>query len=349
MFSRKSGSLEHQTADRVAVALEAISGSNSRKEIVADPRPDVVNGRETYTFSITVPVVNDRTNEVVGIVGVIILADGVQPLVEQAIRANEDITAMAIYSDDGYIFGSYEADRVGKNMLEADAGLFGSAITEAQQAVQEGNLYHTKQYSSVLKTNLQIVLYPFIIGESGASWSVMIGTSEAFILKEVNRLTREVILIAVIVAILVAVVIFFVLSSTVKPIVNVAATLKDISEGEGDLTRTVNVQSKDEIGDLARYFNATLEKIKALIITIKNQSVALFDIGNELASNMTETAAAINEITANIQSIKGRVINQSASVTETNATMEQITLYIDKLNDNVEKQSASVSKSSSAI
>ena len=39
---------------------------------------------------------------------------------------------------------------------------------------------------------------------------------------------------------------------------------------------------------------------------------------------MNETAAAVNEINANIQSIKGRVINQSASVSETHATMEQL-------------------------
>ena len=138
-------------------------------------------------------------------------------------------------------------------------------------------------------------------------------------------------------------------SSIARPIARVAATLRDISEGEGDLTRQIAVSSKDEIGDLAHYFNLTLEKIRTLIIAIKNKSANLFDIGNELAGNMTETAAAVNEITANIQSIKGRVINQSASVTETNATMEQITINIDKLNGHVERQTSSVSKSSSAI
>jgi methyl-accepting chemotaxis protein len=64
---------------------------------------------------------------------------------------------------------------------------------------------------------------------------------------------------------------------------------------------------------------------------------------------MTETAAAVNEITANIQSIKGRVINQSASVTETNATMEQVIANINKLNGHVENQSRNVSQASSAI
>jgi methyl-accepting chemotaxis protein len=64
---------------------------------------------------------------------------------------------------------------------------------------------------------------------------------------------------------------------------------------------------------------------------------------------MSETAAAINQITSNIQSIKGRVISQSAGVTETNSTMEQITANIERLNEHVERQALSVAKSSSAI
>jgi methyl-accepting chemotaxis protein len=75
----------------------------------------------------------------------------------------------------------------------------------------------------------------------------------------------------------------------------------------------------------------------------------LSDIGANLASNMSETAAAVGEITTNIQNIKGRVINQSSSVTETIATMEQITFNIQKLNEHVERQTSSVAQSSSAI
>jgi methyl-accepting chemotaxis protein len=78
------------------------------------------------------------------------------------------------------------------------------------------------------------------------------------------------------------------------------------------------------------------------VLIIKQKATLLSDIGNDLASNMTETAAAINEITANIQSVKGRVINQSASVTETNATMEQVIANINKLNGHIEKMATNV-------
>jgi methyl-accepting chemotaxis protein len=68
-----------------------------------------------------------------------------------------------------------------------------------------------------------------------------------------------------------------------------------------------------------------------MVLLIKQQAVSLHNIGNELASNMTETAAAINENTTNIHTIKGRVLNQSDNVTETNATTEQIAVNIGKL------------------
>jgi methyl-accepting chemotaxis protein len=185
------------------------------------------------------------------------------------------------------------------------------------------------------------------VGDTG--YRVVLVLPELVLYETILNIERVIVIVLTVTIVVVFILAFFLSVRITGPIVKTTLTLKDISEGEGDLTKTVNVNSKDEIGDLARYFNETLEKIKNLVVTIKNQTVALFDIGTELASNMAETAAAINEITANIQSIKGRVINQSASVTETNVTMKQIAGNIDKLSDNVGHQSESVAQSSSAI
>jgi len=168
--------------------------------------------------------------------------------------------------------------------------------------------------------------------------------------REVGRQVREAIIISlVIMALGVLLLVLFCRVMLIKPISGTVNMLKEISEGEGDLTKRLKVSSDDEIGRMAHYFNLTLDKIKHMVISIREQSVSLSGIGSELASNMTETAAAINEITANTQNIKGRVLNQSASVSETNATMEQVTFNISKLNGHVEKQSEAVSQSSAAI
>jgi methyl-accepting chemotaxis protein len=169
------------------------------------------------------------------------------------------------------------------------------------------------------------------------------------VLAPVHNMMRITVIISIIMLAIMALAAVFLSKSITRPIISVTATLKDIAEGEGDLTKVIPEQGKDEITELSHYFNQTLGKIKNLIITIKNQATILSNTGNELSSNMTETAAAINQITANIRSIKSRVVNQSASVTETNATMEQITVNIDKLNGHVNNQTTSVSQSSTAI
>jgi methyl-accepting chemotaxis protein len=130
---------------------------------------------------------------------------------------------------------------------------------------------------------------------------------------------------------------------------NINAILREISAGEGDLTKRIAIKRNDEIDELAGYFNLTLDKIRDLIAAIKDQAAKLSGIGSELAVRMNETATTINKITAGIQNIKGQMISQSASITETGATMEQLTANIDRLGTNVEEQTGSVAQSSSAI
>ena len=135
--------------------------------------------------------------------------------------------------------------------------------------------------------------------------------------------------------------------SIARPVEGVALILENVAKG--DFTKRIDIVSKDEIGDLAHNFNLTLENIKKMIFSIKTEANKLSQVGSDLANNMTETAAAVNEITANVQSINNRVMNQSASVSETHATMEQVMTNIDKLNGHVEYQSENITQASSAI
>jgi len=168
--------------------------------------------------------------------------------------------------------------------------------------------------------------------------------------KNLGIISERIIIAVTIVAIIASILLALIITSNIaKPIVKVADQLKDIAEGEGDLTHAIPIHSNDEVGDLAVYFNETLEKIKKLVVNVKGEADTLSGIGTDLAHDMDETAAAVNQINANIQSIKGRIINQSASVSQTHATMEQLTVNIHKLNDHVENQTIHMSQASSAI
>jgi len=347
-YSRENGPIEVRATGDVDKSMAYFNGPNSKKERVETPEARNVGGKDIYILRFMAPIINTRTNETVGGVGGYIDIAAIQSALANTIATNEIIAAMSIYDDTGFIIASYVPDRVGKNMRDVDT-IYGDDLNTAFQAVQRGQEGRYSSYSPVLGSNVQIDLMPIEIGDSDKTWNIMIAATEDFMLLEVNELTRLTIILASIAIVAAVAIVYFVLARTLKPVVTVAETLKDIAQGEGDLTRSVNINSKDEVGDLANYFNQTLTKIKNLVLSIKQEAAKLSDIGQALASNMNQTAAAVNQITANIQSIKQRVINQSASVTETNATMEQVTVNINKLNGHVENQSNYVSQSSAAI
>jgi methyl-accepting chemotaxis protein len=296
-----------------------------------------------------VPIIRDEDGQVVGVVGAAVDLTPTENLVKNNHPYGEG--RVVAYANDGMIVAHYTHEMIGKNIRDADSvAILGQlAVDDTLTTMRNSDAAGVSKGDNGRNNGRMFYSYPFFIGNMKSSWTVLSSVPEKTVLKEVSDLTRLTILIAAISIIITAVIIFFIANSVTKPIVFVSNTLKDISEGEGDLTKTVNISSKDEVGDLARYFNATLGKIKGLVVIIKTQAVALFDIGNELASNMTETAAAINQITSNIQSLKQQTVNQSASVTETNATMEQITENIETLNGHINQQTNSVSQSSSAV
>ncbi len=180
-------------------------------------------------------------------------------------------------------------------------------------------------------------------------WTVIISAPTDEFMGSVDTLRLEMILIGFGVLAGSLVIVFFVARAMIKPVNVVVNALKDIAEGEGDLTVRLPVHGNDEVTDLSEYFNETIEKIGSSIKSVGESSEDMTNIGNELASNMTETASAVHQISANIDGVKQQALTQAASVTETAATIEEIIRTIKQLNGSIENQAASVAESSSAI
>ena len=346
--TKETGSVTARASTDVENTMIRLNGPEARIDRFDDPVPRNVNGRNTFVIIIQVPITHPTTNEVVGAVGCLLNVAVIQPTLEYTLQNNDDIALMVMYSSDGTILGHFIPDRIGKKILDVDVE-FGGARQEAFQAIQRGTSFYGNTYDPTLRTNVRLLMHSFALGESGRTWSILIGVAESHVLRHVNAITRFTIILAVTAILAGAVITYITLHYATKPLVYVTATLKDIAEGEGDLSKTISTNSKDEIGDLSKYFNDTLSKIKDLVLSIRSEANVLSNVGTDLASNMNETAAAVNEITSNIQSIKGRIINQSASVSETHATMEQVVSNINKLDTLVQEQSANVAQASSAI
>jgi len=227
------------------------------------------------------------------------------------------------------------------------SGLFTNRMGALLQSLKDGTVFNETLDSQEHNAKMIVLTRPFAIGNDEDTWMAVTVVPYNTVMAQLQQMTMFLIILGVVILAAITIIIFFVSRSITAPIKSMEKVLGFI--GEGDFTQSIEVTTNDEIGNMSRFLNTTLDKIKTLIKVIKEQASELSKVGTDLSSNMTETAAAINQITANIQSIKGRAINQSASVSETNATMEQITNNIHKLNEQVERQTTSVSQSSSAI
>ncbi len=151
-------------------------------------------------------------------------------------------------------------------------------------------------------------------------------------------------------ALIISIVLAYLLSkSVVKPIKRTVRILKDISEGDGDLTQKLPKEGNDEITLMAEFFNKTIEKTRNAISTVIEESNKMNTISTQLTQDMEETAVAAEGINTNINVIKNMTNNQNQAVTEVDTTMKNITANITELNKSVEEQNVAVSESSAAI
>ncbi len=182
-----------------------------------------------------------------------------------------------------------------------------------------------------------------------ADWTVIVKAPVHEFLGTVDILRKTMIGIGFAILATVLLIVFFVALRIVRPINVVVTALKNIAQGEGDLTVRLPAVGNDEITDLSEYFNQTIAKIGSSIKTVGKDTHNMEKIGTELAANMSETASAVHQISANIDGVKKQALTQAASVTETAATVEEVIRTIRQLNGSIESQAASVEQSSSAI
>jgi len=321
---------------------------NEKKTVIMNPYLDNVGTKQILNATIASPIfAHNENKKVLGVVGVDVNMETIQAISREQKPFGTGFTA--VFSNNGTVVAHFDPQRIGKNMLDTERDMAGDYLEKMMEAISKGRQYYFTNYIAGENDDYAVYIDPIKIGNNGNAWSYAIAVPLDTIMSGVNKMLVTVILITCLVLAGVCIAAVFLARTISSPIIKVTNMLKDISEGEGDLTRCININSKDEIGSLSHYFNMTLKKIKDLIVIIKNEAGLLNEISCVLSSNMSETAAAVNEITANIQSIKTRVINQSASVSETNSAMEQVTANIYKLNDDIEDQSVNVTQVSSAV
>ena len=180
-------------------------------------------------------------------------------------------------------------------------------------------------------------------------WTVVVYAPEHEFLGTLQFLRRTTYIFILLVLIGSIIIILITAQRIVKPINVVVEALKNIAQGEGDLTVRLPLFGNDEMTELSAYFNQTIEKIATSIRATMSSSNEMEKIGDELTSNMTKTQGAVRQIHTNIDGVTQEAQTQASSVTEIASTMEEIIRTIKQLNGSIENQASSVAQSSSAV
>ena len=110
-----------------------------------------------------------------------------------------------------------------------------------------------------------------------------------------------------------------------RPLDEVVSQLRDISEGEGDLTKRLAVRSRDEIGELARWFNIFMDKLQGIMVqvgavtgSVASASQQLSAASEELSSGTQEQASSLEETAASLEEITGTVKQNADNARQAN-------------------------------
>ncbi len=115
-------------------------------------------------------------------------------------------------------------------------------------------------------------------------------------LNKVNSTVRDfsMQIIAVALALMVPVILFiywFINRSITVPLRKVSTSLCDIAEGEGDLTRRLTVEGKDEISEISEVFNVFMDKLQSIIREVQESAKQVLVTTNQLAAVSAQVAA----------------------------------------------------------
>ncbi|KRF12252.1 methyl-accepting chemotaxis protein [Paenibacillus sp. Soil787] len=161
----------------------------------------------------------------------------------------------------------------------------------------------------------------------------------------VSKFNIGVILVTVILGIFIALIIS---RRIVKPLLQVSKQVKEIAEGEADLTKEILVSSKDEIGDLALYFNQMLRNLRSIMKHIGHSAEQVASSSEQLSASSQQTSKATEQITYTMQEVATGTDKQVVSLDQNVTTIQEISKGIQQIAESIQDVSSSSHQSAEA-
>lgn len=112
--------------------------------------------------------------------------------------------------------------------------------------------------------------------------------------------------------------------------------------GSGDLTQSINIDTKDEIGSLAKLLNQANQNIRNLIIQIINSAGDISATSEELSATTEEISSKMEIVNESTERISSGVQDLSATTEEVNASAEEISSTTSMLSKSADDATVSI-------
>lgn len=304
-----------------------------RGTIFTDYYVDANTGQ--LNISIATPVYGEG-NRLLGVLGIDLYLDELLGLLESN---NQEGVSSALIDNKGITVAHPVADLIGGNVLDLldDSGQpFMKPVVEDSTGIQE----------YTFKGERKTMVFREI---PSLGWKIVFFVTEDYMFKPINQL----ILLSIIFissTIVVFIIITILISSVfVKRIQAVSDSLNDVAEGEGDLTRSLETTTNDELAVLTDNFNKFIDLMRRMISNIKSSAESTMTAKDSLVANTEETAAAINQISANMNSMEGQIQRLDESISISSRSVESITRSVSGFNSIREEQAAIVEETAASI
>lgn len=129
---------------------------------------------------------------------------------------------------------------------------------------------------------------------------------------------------------------FLIIRSIIKPLQLMNSRLKEISEGEGDLTQHIAVSTKDELGEMATSFNLMIDKLRELVRQVAINAEQVAAASQQLSASSEETTRATEQIASNLQEVAVGTDRQVKSVKETSNTIMALSTSVGQISSSSE-------------
>lgn len=183
------------------------------------------------------------------------------------------------------------------------------------------------------------------LDESFSSWEVAVNELDALLELRIRTLRTSgmIAIVILLIGVSLALALSYLISRSVtNPVRNVASMLKDISEGEGDLTRRLAIVRSDEIGDLASYFDRFVERLQGIVGEMASTTEVVANSASDLSDVSRQTSLSVRELTDRTSTVAAAAEEASSNTLSVAASMEEASVNLLTVSEATEEMSATI-------